>query len=162
MVACVARPKRVDGCSYLGPSRYFLTFCTRSRRRIFIEPAIVELTLEQVRQTCREQGFALLAYCAMPDHLHLLVEGTMETSDLQRFVKRAKQGSGARYALKHGGALWQEGYHDRVLRAEDDTRVIARYILANPVRAGLVEHPRDYAFSGSDLWTMSELLEGVS
>jgi REP element-mobilizing transposase RayT len=98
----------------------------------------------------------------MPDHVHLLVEGTTESSDLRRFVKLAKQRSGAQYALRHRCALWQEGYHDRVLRAEDDTRVMARYILANPVRAGLVEHPKDYAFSGSDLCTMLELLEGVS
>jgi hypothetical protein len=34
--------------------------------------------------------------------------------------------------------------------------------VANPVRAGIVKHPLDYAFSGSDLWTMAELLEGVS
>jgi putative transposase len=129
---------------------------------MFIEPAVVELTLGQIRRTCREQGFALLAYCVMPDHVHLLVEGMTESSDLRRFVKLAKQRSGAQYALKHSCALWQEGYHDRVLRTEDDTRVIARYILANPVRAGLVEYPKDYAFSGSDLWTMLELLEGVS
>jgi putative transposase len=158
----VAHPKRVDGCSYLGPSRYFLTFCTQSRKRTFITATVVKLILEQIRRTCREQGFALLAYCVMPDHMHLLVAGTMESSDLRRFVKLAKQRSGAQYALKHRCALWQEGYHDRVLRAEDDTRAIARYILANPVRAGLAEHPADYAFSGSDLWTMSELLEGVS
>jgi hypothetical protein len=61
----------------------------------------------------------------MPDHLHLLVGGTAEMSDLRRFSKLAKQRSGAEYALNHGAALWQEGYHDRVLRDEDDTRAIA-------------------------------------
>ena len=158
----VSRPRRIDGFSYRGPHRYFLTFCVRSRARAFSDPTVVEATLNQIRRTCQEEGFALLAYCVMPDHLHLLVEGTTETSDLGRLVKLSKQRSSAQYALRHGGPLWQEGYHDRVLRAKDDTRAIARYILANPVRGGLVAHPADYAFIGSDRWTMAELLEGVS
>ena len=134
----------------------------RSRVRLFIHTDIVQPALEQIRRTRDAECFALFAYCFMPDHLHLLVGGMTETSDLRRFSKLAKQRSGAEYALKHGAALWQEGYHDRVLRDEDDTRAIARYILANPVRAGLVKDPRLYAFSGSDVWTLDELLEGVS
>jgi hypothetical protein len=35
------------------------------------------------------------------------------------------------------------------------------YVLANPVRAGLVEDPADYPYSGSGKWTVSELLEYV-
>jgi len=158
----VSRPRRIEGCSYRGPYRYFLTFCVRSRGRAFIEPTVVETTLEQIRRTGEDEHFALLAYCVMPDHLHLLVAGTAETSDLRKFARMSKQRSGARYALTHGGPLWQEGYHERVLRAEDDARVTARYILANPVRGGLVDDPADYPFSGSDRWTMTELLEGVS
>ena len=157
----MSRPRRIDGFSYFGPHRYFLTFCTRSRARIFTDPAIVSETVEQIRRTSQDERFALLAYCVMPDHVHLLVEGSSETSDLRRFVKLAKQRSGAQHALKHGGALWQEGYHDRVLRAEDDMRLIARYILENPVRAGLVQHATEYAFSGSDLWTMADLVESL-
>jgi REP-associated tyrosine transposase len=158
----VSRPRRIDGFSYRGPNRYFLTCCTRTRIRAFVHADVVSETTEEIRRTCRDELFELLAYCFMPDHLHLLVAGSSDSSDLRRFVKISKQRSGALYALKHGGPLWQEGYHDRVLRAEDDTKVIARYILANPVRAGLVDNPSDYAFSGSDRWTIEELLEGVS
>lgn len=42
------------------------------------------------------------------------------------------------------GALWQSGYHDRAARAEEDLIQIARYIIGNPLRAGLVEHVGDY------------------
>jgi putative transposase len=158
----VARPRRLEGFSYRGPYRYFLTFCTRDRTCAFIDADAVAVSLEQIRRTRDDEMFELLTYCFMPDHLHLLIEGCHESSDLRKFAKLSKQRSGAQYALKHGGPLWQEGYHDHVLRAEDDTKVIARYILANPVRAGLVEDPRDYPFSGSDRWTIEELLEAVS
>ena len=82
-------------------------------------------------------------------------------SDLRGFAGRAKQHSGADFALKHGGPLWQPGYYDRVLRQNEDARWVARYIVNNPVRAGLVVSPRDYPFLGSDVWTMDELLESI-
>jgi REP element-mobilizing transposase RayT len=49
----------------------------------------------------------------MPDHAHLLVEGTTTSADLRRFAKLAKQRSGAAYAMRVDGALWQEGYSNR-------------------------------------------------
>lgn len=52
-----------------------------------------------------------------------------------------------------------EGYYERILRDEESTLTVARYILANPVRKGFVREPRDYAFSGSAIWTWEQLLE---
>ena len=104
---------------------------------------------------------AILAYCFMPDHFHLLVEGVTATADLRRFVKLAKQRSGAVYALEKHEPLWQEGYYERVLRAEDDTKQIARYILDNPVRGSLVENPVDYPHLGSDVWELRDLFDSL-
>ena len=95
----------------------------------------------------------------MPDHGHWLVEGLVGTSDFRQFVKSAKQRSGAAFAVRFGEPLWQEGYYDRVLRHDEDSLSVARYIVANPVRAGLVTDPSSYAYSGSDVWTMRELVE---
>ena len=97
----------------------------------------------------------------MPDHAHLLVEGVAESSDLRRFAKTAKQHSRWAYARVHGRRLWQEGYYERVLREDDDMKQLARYILENPVRAGLVGHPSEYLLCGSQRWSVSELLEYV-
>ena len=44
-----------------------------------------------------------------------------------------------------GGAIWQDNYHDQAVRAEEDLRKMARYIVANPLRANLVEHIGDYS-----------------
>jgi putative transposase len=157
----MSRPPRIAGFSYLGPYRYFLTFCTRNRRTSFNTTEVVEETLRQFLRTAQDEAFAILAYCFMPDHAHFLVEGTRAGSDLRAFVKLAKQRSGAAFALSERRPLWQEGFHDRVLRADEDAKAVARYIVANPVRAGLVVNPGDYPYSGSEVWTTADLIESV-
>jgi putative transposase len=157
----VSRPTRLPGFDYCGCHRYFLTFCTADRHHAFGNANAVAAVLRQIRRTARTSRFALSAYCFMPDHVHLLVEGRNETADLCAFVRRSKQASGQAYAHLVGHRLWQEGYYERVLRKEDDARKVARYILENPVRAGFVAMPGDYPFLGSDVWTLEELLTSV-
>ena len=64
----------------------------------------------------------VLAYCVMPDHVHVLLEGMTETADLRDAVARWKQRTGYIWRRCYGAQLWQPGYHDRVLREGDDTR----------------------------------------
>lgn len=94
----------------------------------------------------------------MPDHVHLLIEGRSERSDLHRFIKRSKQSSGQSYAMAGNGPLWQDSYYDHVVRPEEDLSGIAKYIIENPVRAGLVKSPLDYPFVGSTVWPLEELV----
>jgi putative transposase len=128
---------------------------------VFKEPDVAEQTLAQFRRTSALERFAILAYCLMPDHAHLLAEGLAINSDFRRFAKMAKQRSGGLYARTHHRRLWQAGYYERVLREEDDARELARYIISNPLRAELVKTPTDYPFIGSHVWTLAELLESV-
>ena len=73
-----------------------------------------------------------------------------------------KQSSGQVYAHRAHRPLWQEGYYDRVLREGDDPKQVARYIIENPIRAGLAQSANEYPFLGSDRWTLEELLESLS
>jgi REP-associated tyrosine transposase len=154
----MSRPPRLAGFSYVGLRRYFLTFCTLQRELRFVSDEPVDNALLHIRRTAAEEAYDNVAYCFMPDHVHLLVEARRDAANLCRFVKLAKQRSGAAYALQHGVRLWQEGYYDRVLRNEEDTTAVAKYILENPVRAGLVTSVMDYPYSGSDRWSHAELL----
>ncbi len=176
----MSRPPRIRGFSYLGTYRYFVTFCTFDRRDVFSDHAIAQAVVSQFRRTCRRKKFAILAYCLMPDHVHLLVEGMSDTADFRRLIKSLKQSSSQACSSRVRGAgpvmrrvpshrgparrrypLWQEGYYDRVLRAEDDARVVARYIIENPVRAGLARAVEDYPSAGSDLWTLEQLMDSL-
>ena len=153
----VSRPKRLSNRSYVGQAGYFLTFCVRDRRSVFIEASLVEDTLAHIQRTAREESFALLAYCFMPDHLHLLVTGQKENSDLRSFVKSCKERSGRKYRKRFGERLWQEGYFERVLRNPADARKCAEYIVSNPVRAGLVVRAEEYDYLGVTPWAIDEL-----
>src|SRR5262245_29760961 len=95
----MSRPRRLEGFSYIGRHRYFLTTCAYERRPTFRDHEIACQTIDQFRTTCREEGFSLLAYCVMPDHMHALLEGLDDSSDFRCCVKMAKQRSGAAYAL---------------------------------------------------------------
>jgi putative transposase len=94
----------------------------------------------------------------MPDHLHLLLHGKSARADLRRFAKRAKQSTGQIHRGGENSPLWQEGYYDRIVRPEEDMSGIARYIIENPVRAGLVKSAIEYPFVGSDCWALEEIL----
>jgi len=83
----------------------------------------------------------------MPDHMHALLEGLDDASDFRRYAKMAKQRSGAAYALRSDGPLWQKGYYDHVLRDDEDSKEVAFYIVANPVRAGLCAAADDWPWS---------------
>ena len=115
----------------------------------------------QFLRTGNERDFALLAYCFMPDHLHILVEGTSDAADFRRFVGDAKQ-RGA-YAARPWvrGRLWQPGYFDRVLREDDSSQDVARYIIQNPVRARLVGAPGEYPFLGSSILSAEDLIASI-
>jgi REP element-mobilizing transposase RayT len=94
---------------------------------------------------------ALLSWVLMPDHLHLLVqiEGSEPLSLTMPRVKALVSASSHRL----GGPvrIWQPGFHDHALRTEESVREVSRYIVANPLRARLVQRIGDYAFWNS-IW----------
>jgi putative transposase len=82
----------------------------------------------------------------MPDHAHWLVELT-GTESLSNTIGALKKATATSVNVSRGcvgQTLWQVGFHDRALRKEDDVVAVARYIVANPIRAGLVTRVGDY------------------
>ena len=150
---------RLPGFDYRGCHRYFRTYCAFARARVFVSRDIVTLVNAQFLRAAVEESFDILTYCFMPDHVHLLVEGRDPDADARAFIARSKQYSAYRYRVRTGGRLWQRDSFDRVLRDTEGTIAVARYILANPVRAGLVVRPRDYPFSGSFAWDRQALTD---
>jgi len=153
------RPPRVEGFSYRGYHRYFITLTTDFRARVFVHSSQANALVAQISPHFAARHFEVLAYCVMPDHLHLLIEGMSAEADLQEAVRSWKQRTGYDWKTRTGTRLWQPGFHDRVLREGDDTRSVVRYILLNPVRAGLANAPRDYQWLGSQRYSLRELEE---
>ena len=83
----------------------------------------------------------------MPDHYHLLIR-PKPAYDLSRVMKGIKGVSAKLINQSRGtnGSIWQDESHDRIMRDEEEALEKARYILENPVRAGLVQRASDYSF----------------
>ena len=154
-------PGHLKSFAYTGLYRYSLTFCTNQRAQTFVEPSRVEIVLKQILRAAAHEGFEIVAYCFMPDHLHLLIEARTDASNALRFISRAKQLSGYYYMRTFGQVLWQRYGFERVLRTDEQSLVVARYILENPLRKGMVVRVEDYRFVGSTVYKVSEILEAV-
>jgi REP element-mobilizing transposase RayT len=152
------RPARLKHLPYLGLQRYSLTFCTDWKRKWFENADAVALVLSQFLRVSDSEGFAVLAYCFMPDREHLLIEGLRDDSDARKFIIKSKQCSAHAYAQTFGARLWQPFGYEHVLRDDEKVQVVARYILENPVRAGLVKTVLDYSFAGSQVYDVEELV----
>jgi putative transposase len=152
---------RLDPALYVDLKRYFLTFCTARRRRLFAQADIVQLVLEHILQTAQLFDIEVIAYCFMPDHVHLLVEGCTESADARVFVHQAKQRAADAFTRKWAGTFWEPSYYDRVLRDDEATLAVARYILENPLRAGLVDSPTKHPFIGSIRHKVEDVLDAV-
>ena len=138
---------RLNGFDYIGVFCYSLTICTYQRRAVFVDGNLVDSVSQQILRTSNEHAFEVLAYCFMPDHLHLLAGGLTDDASLLRFMKAWKQQTGYEYARQHHARLWQVGYFDHILRSDESVLKHARYIVGNPVRAGLVRNVDDYPFA---------------
>jgi putative transposase len=152
-------PRHLPAFTYRGKYMYALAFTTSERQPHFVSAPVVDLVLQQILRAAREHGFQAVAYCFMPDHLHLLVEGLDADSDGLAFVNAAKQCSGYYFAQRTGRRLWQRYGYERVVRDEAERLQTLRYILNNPVAAGLVTRAADYPFLGSQCYSVTELLE---
>ena len=156
------RPHRLRTFSYRGFYTYSLTFCTNFRARVFVEPDVVELVLSQFLRAADEETFSILAYCFMPDHVHLLARGNSESSDCRRFITLGKQYAGYAYSMRYKRKLWQPWGFERVLRDDEASTAVARYIVENPVRAGLARTVEEYPFVGSQVFALKDLIGTLS
>lgn len=152
-------PKHLSAFDYLGLQRYFLTFCTEKRACLFIEAEAVAIVEFHFLRTAAELGFADLAHCFMPDHLHAAVEGRTSDANLKQFVARMKQYTGFYFKQRFKVGLWQRYSYERVIRSDQATNAVIRYVLENPLRAGLVSRIGDYKFIGSTEYTREQLLK---
>ncbi|MNZ74283.1 Transposase IS200 like protein [compost metagenome] len=123
---------------------YLLTTATHQRRPLFLDFQHARTAIRHLRLAEQENSCQSLAWVVMPDHVHWLIE--LKEVTLSTLMRRFKARS-SHVLRKAGGVsapVWQAGYHDRALRREDDVVRVARYIIANPLRAGLVDKVGDY------------------
>jgi putative transposase len=152
------KPNRLPMDAYLGPRVYSLTLACERRGRWFTDGRLVADCIRVLRDAAGKHKARVYAYCFMPDHLHLLVHGGVRTF-LPDLMHDFKQVTGSMFAKATGAKLWQDGYYDHVVRSEEGVHRVARYIAANPVRAGLALNAADYPHIGSIDWERAAIVE---
>jgi putative transposase len=123
---------------------YLLTSVTHGRKPLFASWQLGRLVVKEFRHA-HETGFCeSLAFVVMPDHFHWLL--TLGNAKLPKLIRQVRSRSAIEInrANSTNGQIWQRGYHDHALRKEEDLQETARYVVANPLRAGLVERLADY------------------
>ncbi|MFC3716493.1 transposase [Luteimonas soli] len=126
---------------------YLLTFTTANRQPHFLAWPIASDAARLMTGLSLWRKSRLLAWVLMPDHWHGLVE-LGDGMALAECVGRLKGASARALRQQHPALdrIWAPGYHDHALRREEDLLPAARYLIMNPVRAGLVSRPGDYPF----------------
>ena len=124
---------------------YLVTVNTKDRQPIFTDWKMGRLVAQQFRHAEQEDLIQSLAWVVMPDHFHWLLE--LKSNSLNHVVGRTKSRACLAINSSHGrtGSIWQQSFHDHALRKEEDLKSLARYIILNPVRAGLVKRVGDYS-----------------
>ena len=127
---------------------YLVTTVTYQRQPRFKKFINARFLIHSLKYAEQSNHVMSLSYVVMPDHLHWLFS-LDDYCTLQQVVSNVKRRSAYRINQNNnrtGSAIWQAGFHDYALRNEDEIKDVARYIVANPLRAGLVNTIGDYSF----------------
>ena len=127
------------GRASLSGQVYHITTITFERQPVFSDLRSARLLINALREAQARGEAMTLAFVVMPDHLHWLLQ-LEEGASLSSVVGAVK--AVAAHGL--GERIWQSGFHDHAVRQEEDLANLARYIVANPLRAGLVKRVGDY------------------
>lgn len=152
------------GCHSLSGQIYLVTTVTHGRERLFEDFSNARAVVHSLQRASEQQSAQTLAYVVMPDHLHWLLSLGTE-HDLSTVVGRVKGESARRINLlrKHcGDPVWQHGFHDHALRAEDDIRNMAQYLVANPPASRACEPDRRLPLVGCGMDLIHRYMAGAS
>jgi len=131
---------------YSEPGReYLVTTVTHERVPWFQDFYSARLLVMEMQRLEKEGVAAWLAWVIMPDHFHALLSLGSAVS-LGEVMNKLKGRSARNICVRLGRAVsfWQRSFHDHALRREEDRLEIARYVVANPLRVGIVERLGDY------------------
>jgi putative transposase len=149
---------------------YLLTAVIQDRKPLCADARSAQIACDDIAFYTDKFQASSPAYVIMPDHIHWII--CPSPHDFERFA-REEQDKGGRYARapdeyyltkivedykRHvsykihrvhntrGMRVWQKGFRDDGLRTPRAIRSAVRYVIMNPVQAGLVDAPEQYPY----------------
>ena len=143
------KKNRLDKSHYIENSTYYVTICSKNKRRIFsriVKSSDIDsfpyVELTDIGKTvdfsinCIEKYYDSVTvenYVIMPDHIHLMF--TVNNADGRMISAPTVVGSMKRYVSRKTGLdLWQKGFYDHIIRDDSDFEIKWNYIAENPLR----------------------------
>jgi putative transposase len=140
---------------------YFFTLVTNQRFPIFLNKIAIDLFLDAQQHVRNFHPFIIVAFCILPDHIHLLWEMPNNDSDYSLRIGEIKKMFSKGYINKYGhpvaitpiqkkrgeSGIWQRRFWEHYIRDENDLIKHIDYIHYNPVKHGLVTQAKDWTGS---------------
>jgi putative transposase len=154
---------------------HFITFSCYRRLAFFESASARDVFVGELAQLRDQEGFTLWGYVVMPEHIHLLL-GEPPCGDLSTVVQKLKlrvarhvrprkkwnADGRSEHPVTHRAEpvrnFWQERFYDFNVYSEGKRKEKLNYMHANPVKRGLVAHPKDWAWSSWNFYYGKEYL----
>lgn len=128
------------------PVIVFVTVCTKGRKPILANVA-AQSALVDAWEVAHE--WSVGRYVIMPDHVHLFCAPTeADAAPLIHWISYWKSHAARHWSSPNDAPIWQRHFWDRQLRRGESYGEKWDYVLANPVRAGLIARAEEWAFKG--------------
>jgi len=139
----MTRPLRIEFSGAL----YHLTARGNGRAAIFLDDSDRHLYLSVLGDVVERYNWICHAYCLMGNHYHLLIE--TPDANLCAGMRQLNGIYTQRFNRRHGrvGHVFQGRFKSILVEKDSYLLEVCRYIVLNPVRAGIVKHPEDYPWS---------------
>ena len=157
------RKHRLDRSFYKGYVKAAYTIDIKERRQVFTNRNgnLIKNFIDILKEEAEKERVQIWIYTFMPDHIHLVLEGNTQKSDLWTMMKYFKQRTGWEFKKLNTGIRWHKDYYGRIIRKTEDIIKQIRYVANNPVRKGIVNDWREYKWTGSVNFDIDELIKGA-
>lgn len=136
---------------------YHLTAHGLDDRAIFVDDVDRQSFALRLRRVALRESWGLYAACLMDTHYHLVVTSSGGLSGGMRVLNGAHSRA---FNRRHGrrGALFEARYFERAIRGEEHLAGAIEYVVNNPVKAGMVDHPGEWPWSTYEGCALTSLL----
>jgi len=141
---------------YTGERVISYTGNVKKRKQLFKNMFVFKEIERILLAELKDKECDAFVYLFMPYHFHFILCGKHSKANIKKCIDSFKQKSGFWLYKNMPDIKWQKDYYDHILRNNEDLTAQIWYILNNPVRAGIVEHWKDYKLRGSTIYNLDE------
>ena len=123
----------------------FVTQAVAGRRGLLARAEVVETILEAWKGN---DHWLIGRYVIMPDHLHFFCAPRVVETSLKKWMQVWRACATRNWPRAEEKPIWQKDFFDRDLRSGESYGEKWRYVLENPIRAGLVERAEEWSWQG--------------